>query len=186
MIASGCSPEIPAGGGSSIKCDKIETDVDVFFAGSDMVTKEEKQEMFALLVETIQAQAAAGSFDSVGKVEFVGSDSAGGSNNVGKKVGIPLGVVFGALLVIAAICGALYYKRKTATAAGINKANSDTSDSSGEGVVHARAVIVEDQAAQARSVLSDAAEKGKKRGDAIEAQAIPLNEPKGKKFWERN
>jgi len=86
-----------------VSCDKIETDINVFYDGRD-ATEEEKDEMFALLTEILQAQRASGSFAGAGTVESVKAVST--ESNSGDKdvpAGLTAGVVVAAVAVIAAL-----------------------------------------------------------------------------------
>ena len=161
---TGCENPNSSEDNSNTNCSIFQADAHVFYAGKDSVSEEEKQEMFDLLVETIQFQASTGSFTGVGEVKSVSSSSK--SDGGGGSAGLPVGVAVGAVIVLGALGGLFFYKRKTATgdSAKEDKAEPDTSDD--ESIVHAHAaVVIEDET------------KGKKKEEVIEVQAIPLSHP---------
>lgn len=144
----------------------IEADARVFYTGKDDVSEEEKESMFDLLVEIIQTQAAAGSFAQVGEVrsvESTGGSSGGGSSGSGMAIGIGIAAV----VVVGALAGLLYYKRRQTATAGDNtsKAQGDTDSSDeDEGVIHAHAVVLDDKTKE-------------KKGEVDQVQAIAVSQP---------
>lgn len=59
-------------------CDKISSDVQIFYkTHQDTVSDEDKEDMYNLLVETIYAQASVGSFGDLGNVASVQVRSSG-------------------------------------------------------------------------------------------------------------
>ena len=54
----------------NLSCAKVEADVEVYYQGKS-ASEEEIQEMFAMLTEIIQEQAASGSFAEAGVVDAI-------------------------------------------------------------------------------------------------------------------
>jgi hypothetical protein len=84
-------------------CDSVSSSVDIYYKG-EAITEADQQDMFALLIATIEAQAASGDFSEIGTVENIEltsaiSNSTGSGLNIAKTAGIPAGLV-GAFLVI--------------------------------------------------------------------------------------
>lgn len=108
--------------------------------------------MFALLISTIQSQAASGDFDSVGTIESVeltstvtstgGSDTGSGGADVAKAAGIPAGVV-GFLLIAAAVLIGYYVMKGSSDDDDDGKDPPRQSDVMDAHVVEAHAVVLE-------------------------------------------
>lgn len=120
--------------------------------------------MFDLLVETIQRQASTGSFAGVGEVKSVEASSV--SDGSGSGAGMPVGVAVGAVVALGALGALFYYRRKIVTADSEKGEphHADTSDD--ESIVHAHAVLVED----------DADKDKKKEEEGEDVQTIPMDE----------
>ena len=125
-----------------VSCDKIETDVDVYYEGQ-YASQEEIDEMFAMLTEIIQEQEASGQFAEAGLVGSVGATSTentdgsfgGFGADGGRSAGLPVGVVVGTLAVVGLVGGIWYRsrKRRSVIVRGQDKNdNHHTDDSSNE------------------------------------------------------
>lgn len=86
-------------------CETLLSNVEIHYTGEPVSTSD-KEEMFAVLIATIKAQAASGDFSEIGTIENVEvsseiSDANGYGNglNIAQTAGIPAGVV-GAFLII--------------------------------------------------------------------------------------
>jgi len=144
---------------TNVRCDKIETDVDIFYDGKD-ATQDDKEEMFALLTEVIQAQDASGSFADAGTIQSIEATSTDGSDRGAPSVGMPVGVVVAALVVIAAAGGYYYHSRKRSLVVNRGPESSEkqdqhhTDDSSNEGdgrrdePIEAQAILIDDGAGE--------------------------------------
>ena len=120
-------------------CNKIDSDVDIFYDGKDKASREEKQDMFDLLIATIEAQAASGDFKEAGTLEKVGSSSSSSGS------GPPVGLVAGVVAAAAVVAGGLLYKKRRQGAGGEKKRGGDTDESSDEDVPVARVVAMEEE-----------------------------------------
>jgi hypothetical protein len=124
---------------SEKSCGKVVSGVEIFFGGKDEPTKEEKQDMFDLLVVTLESQAEAGDFDEVGTVERVvsGSSSASGSGP-----NVPL--VAGLLAAVVVVAGFIYKRRVHAKAnnAGVSQEKGDETSDSDEDIAVPEAQVV--------------------------------------------
>jgi len=136
-----------------MNCDKIETDVDIFYNGRD-ASQEEKDEMFALLTETIQSQQTSGTFANeagatVESVQVVSTESNSGRGlSTGATVGVAVAAlaVVVALLVVVCCCCCKKKKKQSKSSPAIVDNGPDspqkkdehmTDDSSAEGGCHA-------------------------------------------------
>jgi len=135
-----------------MNCDKIEADVDIFYNGRD-ASQEEKDEMFALLTETIQAQQTSGTFanEAGATVESVQVVSTESNSDRGLSAGATVGVVVAALAVVVVLlavvcCCCCKKKQQNKSSPAIVDTDPDspqkkdehmTDDSSAEGGCHA-------------------------------------------------
>ena len=160
MIDFGANPDNMEPGGAGgpgmgshddMKCNTIQTSVEIFYEGkgNEPAMKREEDEMLALLTEIIHAQAAAGDFEQVGRLGVVESRSGvltsetnregGGGINTSStrfKVGVAVGAVVLLLLLLLAIYCCCCRKRSSpkVVAGASEKGKQDETDvSSTEG-----------------------------------------------------
>ena len=61
---------------SNVECDAIATTVDIFYQSATDPTQAEEQDMFDLLIATVESLSAQGAFQEIGMVQSVASGSA--------------------------------------------------------------------------------------------------------------
>ena len=130
-------------------CESLSSNVEIHYTG-EPVTSSDQEEMFALLVATIQAQATDGDFSEIGTVENVEvsseiSDANGSGQNIAQTAGIPAGVV-GAFLVIVGgiVIGYCMMRGGRDDDNEHNESNNVSSNQRGGDVVEAEAIAVID------------------------------------------
>jgi hypothetical protein len=129
-------------------CEIIYSNVEIHYTGEPVSTSDQ-EEMFDLLVVTIQAQAANGDFSEIGTIENVEvsseiSGSTGSGSNIAQTAGIPAGVI-GAFLVIVGgvVIGYCMMRGRDDDADEHNESNDVTTAQRGD-VVEAEAIAVID------------------------------------------
>jgi hypothetical protein len=105
-------------------CSKYETDVEIFYEGGK-ATAQDKEDMFALLGETIENESRA--FAEVGELSTV--ESSGSGSGGAKTAGLVAGVVVGALAAI----GVGYYMIRRKKSKGNNNKQSRRQGSGKDG-----------------------------------------------------
>jgi tetrahydromethanopterin S-methyltransferase subunit F len=129
-------------------CDTITSNVEIHYTG-DPVTTSDQEEMFAVLIATIKAQAASGDFSEIGTIENVELSSEitttnGNGLNVAKTAGIPAGVVGAFLVIVGGIVIGYCMMRGNGDDDEPNASNNVNTEQRGD-VVEAEAIAVIDE-----------------------------------------
>ena len=129
-------------------CDTISSNVEIHYTGTP-VTASDQEEMFAVLIATIKAQAADGDFSEIGTIENVEvsseiSSANGNGSNVAQTAGIPAGVVGAFLVVLGGVVIGYCMMKKDRHEDHQESNDVPTAQRGANDVVEAEAIVVVD------------------------------------------
>ena len=128
-------------------CDTISSNVEIHYTGEPVSTSDQ-EEMFAVLVATIKAQAISGDFSEIGTIENVEvsseiSNANGNGLNVAQTAGIPAGIVGAFLVILGGVVIGYCMMRGNKNDDDPNESNNVQAEQRGD-VVEAEAIAVID------------------------------------------
>lgn len=133
-------------------CEALTSNVEIHYTGEPVSTADQ-EEMFALLIATLKAQAASGDFSEIGTIENIQLSSAisdangGGGLNTAQTAGIPVGVVGAFLVILGGVAIGYCMMRGSDDGDDAHHAsnnNAAASDQRGGDVIEAEAIAVID------------------------------------------